>query len=599
MRVSRLLIVTLRDAPADAEIISHKLLLRGGYIRRVSSGIYAYLPLMWRVIEKVKEIVREEMNSTGALETLLPQLQPAELWKKSGRWEGYTEGEGIMFNLKDRQGRENGLGPTHEEVITSIAGELLNSYRQLPINLYQIQTKFRDEIRPRFGLMRSREFIMKDSYSFHADQANLGLTYEQMEVAYKKIFLRCGLNTVAVDADSGAIGGGSSVEFMAIADSGEDLILVSQDEKYSANQEKAVSIPQEAKKISTNETKIIETIDQKTISRFCEKNNFHPSQLIKVILMLGISEEKKEYPLLISIRGDQELNEVKLTNHIINNLKINIIKLESITPERIREQKIESIPFGYLGPDLKDNILSKAKSWERSFLRINDNTIAELNSFACGANELERHKICRNLSEINIKQDFVDIRKAKAGDRSIQDPEQFLSERRGIEIGHIFKLGQKYSKALQATFTSKEGSSEEFWMGCYGIGVSRLAQAAVEQNHDKDGIIWPVSIAPFEVIIVIANYKDEIQAKLGESIYSQLLREKIDCIIDDREERAGLKFKDADLIGIPWRIVIGRDASNGLVELVNRRTLDAQSIESNKIPIILKKLISEGKRIRF
>jgi len=591
--------VTMREAPADAEIISHKLLLRGGYIRRVSSGIYAYLPLMWRVLEKVKGVVREEMNATGALETLLPQLQPAELWKKSGRWEGYTAGEGIMFNLKDRQGRENGLGPTHEEVITSLAGELLNSYRQLPINLYQIQTKFRDEIRPRFGLMRSREFIMKDSYSFHADQENLGFTYEQMKIAYKKIFLRCGLNTVAVDADSGAIGGGSSLEFMAIADSGEDLILVSQDEKYSANQEKAVSIAQEAKKISVKETKIIETINQKTIARFCEENNFHPSQIIKVILMLAISEEKKEYPLLISIRGDQELNEVKLINHITNNLNISIIKLDSINSQRLKEQNIKQIPFGYLGPDLKDNILSKAKSWEKTFLRVTDQTISEMNSFACGANELEKHKICIDLNELNIKCNFVDIRKAKAGDRSIKDPKQFLSERRGIEIGHIFQLGQKYSKTLQATFTNNQGSSEEFWMGCYGIGVSRLAQAAVEQNHDKDGIIWPVSIAPFEVIIVIANYTDEIQAKLGERVYTELLREKIDCIIDDREERAGLKFKDADLIGIPWRIVIGRDASSGLVELVNRQTLEAQSIESNKIVSILKKLVSEGKKIRF
>ncbi|MFL0756340.1 MAG: proline--tRNA ligase, partial [Prochlorococcus sp.] len=314
MRVSRLMLVTLRDVPADAEIASHQLLLRGGYIRRVTAGIYAYLPLMWRVLSKIKSIVQEEMNAIGALETLLPQLHPAELWQRSGRWQGYTAGEGIMFHLEDRQGRELGLGPTHEEVITSLAGELLRSYRQLPVTLYQIQSKFRDEIRPRFGLMRSREFIMKDAYSFHANEADLTITYKAMDEAYRRIFSRCGLETVAVDADSGAIGGAASQEFMVTANAGEDLILTSADGIYAANQEKAVSHPAKATPLTPSEAVVLKTPDQKTIETLCSSQSIHPSQVIKVLVMLARIEDSELQPVLVSLRGDQELNEVKLLN---------------------------------------------------------------------------------------------------------------------------------------------------------------------------------------------------------------------------------------------------------------------------------------------
>lgn len=329
MRVSRLMLVTLREAPADAEITSHQLLLRGGFIRRVSSGIYAYMPLMWKVIQKIIAIVQEELNSKGCLEVLLPQLHPAELWEKTGRWNAYTAGEGIMFNLKDRQGRELGLGPTHEEVITQLAGEILRSYKQLPINIYQIQTKFRDEIRPRFGLMRSREFIMKDAYSFHSNESELKSTYLEMESAYKNIFSRCGIEVVGVQADSGAIGGAASEEFMVTAEAGEDLILLSSDGKYAANQEKAISYAKEANPLQKKDIAIIETKNQKTIGDLCLNQPFTADQIIKVVLMLAVLESNEVQPILLSIRGDQEVNEIKLSNEISNHLSRGVISIRS------------------------------------------------------------------------------------------------------------------------------------------------------------------------------------------------------------------------------------------------------------------------------
>ncbi len=583
MRVSRLMLVTLREVPADAEISSHKLLLRGGYIRRVTSGIYAYLPLMWRVLKKIIAIVQEEMDSTGALETLLPQLQPSELWEKSGRWQGYTEGEGIMFNLKDRQKRRLGLGPTHEEVITSLAGEMLRSYRQLPITLYQTQTKFRDEIRPRFGLMRSREFIMKDAYSFHSNEKSLKKTYEVMDEAYKRIFKRCGLNVLPVDADSGAIGGVASQEFMVTAEAGEDLILTSEDSSYAANQEKAVSIPKEAIPLVNPRESIIKTNFSGKIEDLCLSLELDPSQIIKVILMLAIIEEEKPQPILISLRGDQQLNEVKLFNTITSVLKTRIIEISPITPENINLECLPPLPFGSIGPDLSDEILAGAKTWSTKFLRVADYTATNLESFVCGANEIHRHKVCANWESIGNKPQAFDIRKAQAGDKCIHNKNQKLLAKRGIEVGHIFQLGRKYSEALGTNFTNESGALEAFWMGCYGIGVSRLAQAAVEQNHDEAGICWPSNIAPFEAIVVIANMKDSNQLDLGEKLYQVLKDNKVDALLDDRQERAGVKFKDADLIGIPIRIVVGRDAKEGNVEFWDRSSRTSKLINENSV----------------
>ena len=570
MRVSRLLLVTLRDVPAEAEITSHQLLLRAGYIRRVGSGIYAYLPLMWRVLQKITAVVREEMNRAGAQETLLPQLHPAELWQKSGRWQGYTAGEGIMFHLEDRQGRELGLGPTHEEVITSLAGELLRSYRQLPVNLYQIQTKFRDEIRPRFGLMRSREFIMKDAYSFHASEADLRETYGVMDQAYRRIFERCGLDAVPVDADSGAIGGAASQEFMVTADAGEDLILISDDGTYAANQEKAVSIPPAASPLPDGQEESIPTPALGSIESLCEAKGWNPSQVVKVLLLVATLDDDTLQPVLVSLRGDQELNPTKVVNAVSRILNKAVLDCRPITPDDQHHQQIDPIPFGSIGPDLSDAVLQGAKTWEPTFLRLADETASALSNFICGANTPELHRFNTSWAAIGQKPTSLDLRNARAGDVCQHNAKARLTEKRGIEVGHIFQLGRKYSEAMESQFTNENGKTEPFWMGCYGIGVSRLAQAAVEQHHDDSGICWPTAIAPFEAIVVVANIQDDTQAQLGESLYAELQNAGVDVLIDDRKERAGVKFKDADLIGIPWRIVVGRDATDGIVELVRR-----------------------------
>jgi prolyl-tRNA synthetase len=578
MRVSRLMLVTLRDDPAEAEIPSHKLLLRAGYIRRVGSGIYAYLPLLWRVLQKISAIVREELNATGALETLLPQLQPAELWQRSGRWAGYTAGEGIMFHLDDRQGRELGLGPTHEEVITALAGDLLRSYRQLPVNLYQIQTKFRDEIRPRFGLMRGREFIMKDAYSFHADEACLKQTYAAMDQAYRRIFSRCGLRAVAVEADSGAIGGSASQEFMVTADAGEDLILASADGTYAANQERAVSMPSEPVALpggvgAGGQGTPLETPAQSSIEALCLAHGFDPSQTVKVLLLLARFEDGCLQPVLVSLRGDQQLNEVKLANALTARCGSEhgtLLDVAPLSAEAATREGLAELPFGFMGPHLDDALLKGARSWQPRFLRLADATATALEAFVCGANQLDTHLVGAAWGKLCPAPESLDLRAAQPGDRCLHDPSQCLQASRGIEVGHIFQLGRKYSTALEATFTNEAGQEEPLWMGCYGIGVSRLAQAAVEQHHDSNGICWPTAIAPYELMLVVANVADESQRLLGEQLYAEFQAAGVDVLLDDRSERAGVKFKDADLLGIPWRVVVGRGAADGMVELVQR-----------------------------
>jgi prolyl-tRNA synthetase len=592
MRVSRLMLVTLRDDPAEAEIVSHKLLLRAGYTRRISSGIYAYLPLLWRVLQKISQIVREEMNGTGALEVLLPQLQPADLWERSGRWAGYTAGEGIMFHLTDRQGREQGLGPTHEEVITALAADLIRSYRQLPVNLYQIQTKFRDEIRPRFGLMRGREFIMKDAYSFHADEASLRETYAEMDGAYRRIFSRCGLRTVAVEADSGAIGGSASQEFMVTAEAGEDLVLASTDGRYAANQERAVSMASEAVPLGPDPCQQLSTPGQTTIEALAAAHGFDPSQIVKVLLLAARFADGLVQPVLVSLRGDQQLNEVKLANAITAVLAdhgglLEVAPLDGALVQRWNlPQAFDAIPFGYLGPDLADETIDQATAaggrfvsgsksvvpprLERQFLRLADPTALELQRFVCGANKKDSHRVGASWADLGPLPQKADLRAAQPGDRCVHDPSQQLEATRGIEVGHIFQLGRKYSQALEATFTTEAGQTEPLWMGCYGIGVSRLAQAAVEQNHDGRGICWPLAIAPFAVIVVIASLNEPLQVELAERLYGELQAAGVEVLLDDRDERAGVKFKDADLIGIPFRIVVGRGAASGQVELVSR-----------------------------
>ncbi|MBD2719725.1 proline--tRNA ligase [Synechococcus sp. FACHB-909] len=570
MRVSRLMLVTLRDDPAEAEITSHKLLLRAGYMRRLAPGIFAYLPLLWRVLQKVSAIVREEMAAVDALETLLPQLQPADLWRRSGRWDGYTAGEGIMFHLIDRQERSLGLGPTHEEVVTELAADLLRSYRQLPVCLYQIQTKFRDEIRPRFGLMRGREFIMKDAYSFHADEACLRRTYAAMDGAYRRIFERCGLRAVAVEADSGAIGGSASQEFMVTAEAGEDLILASPDGRYAANQERAVSLPAPAVPLPAGPCRTLATPDQTSIEDLCTAHGFDPTQTVKVLLLLARFAAAPARGVQVCLRGDQLLNEVKLANALTARCPDAGALLE-IVP-LLADHLDAPVPFGFLGPHLPDPLLRQAdpRAAAAPLLRLVDPSAAELEAFVCGANRVDEHLVGARWGELCPLPEVVDLRAAQPGERCLHDPSQRLEAARGIEVGHIFQLGRKYSEALEARFTNEAGEDEALWMGCYGIGVSRLAQAAVEQNHDADGIRWPVAIAPYTVIIVIASSQDPVQVALAEELYGRLLGAGIDVLLDDRPERAGVKFKDADLIGIPWRLVVGRGAGERTVELVDR-----------------------------
>ena len=583
---------TLRDTPSEAEIISHQLLLKGGYIRRVNSGIYAYMPIMLRVIEKISTIIEKELNNNCCSKLLLPQLHPAELWKKSERWEGYTAGEGIMFNLKDRQGKEFGLAPTHEEVITSIASEIINSYKQLPLCFYQIQTKFRDEIRPRFGLMRSREFIMKDGYSFHSSKDDLASFYEKMGKVYENIFKNCGLDTVGVDADSGAIGGASSKEFMVTADSGEDSILFTESGSYAANIEKAVSLPSKAIPLKNYPNEFIETPNQKSIVDICKNNNLDSSQIVKVIVFVAKFEDKSEIPILTCIRGDQHINEVKLFNLINKTYTSNLIHLKKVEDNALIEKNLNNFPLGYLGPDIDDKTIKNNSSWNKSWIRIADYSASNLSSFVSGGNKFNFHKVFQTFSFRENHFLISDIRNAKKGDLISLDNHEELKEKRGIEIGHIFQLGQKYSEKLNAKFSDKDGKLKNLWMGCYGIGVTRIAQAAVEQNHDEKGISWPIQISPFEILIIPTNLKDPIQKKLTEEIYKNFKKNKVDVLLDDRDERAGVKFKDADLIGIPFQIIIGRDSINKEVEFFCRASKSKFKIASKNL---LEKFISESK----
>lgn len=609
MRLSQMLFVTLREDPTDAEIPSHKLLVRAGYIRRIGSGIYAYLPLMWRVLQKVSQIVREEMDAAGAQECLLPQMQPAELWRESGRWDTYTKAEGIMFALIDRQQREVGLGPTHEEVITAIARDMVRSYRQLPLNLYQIQTKFRDEIRPRFGLMRGREFIMKDAYSFDADEAGMKVSYQKMNQAYHNILRRSGLEFRAVDADSGAIGGSGSQEFMVLAEAGEDEILYTDDGQYAANVEKATSLPPDIEPSPFDSYEKRETPGTETIAKVCDFLKCSPTNLVKNVLYQAVYDNGMVVPVLISLRGDQDVNEVKLQNELVKLASQYggkaVIGLTVPDPETQQKWLSKPLPLGYIAPDLDNSYLKPPapKSLDAGvspnlqatkFLRLADRTVVDLKNFVTGSNESGFHVVGANWGKEFELPQVVDLRKAKADDRALHDPTQTLKTARGIEIGHIFQLGTKYSTAMGATFTNEQGEEVPLVMGCYGVGVSRLAQAAVEQSYDKDGIIFPVAIAPYHAIVVIPNVGDATQVSAAEKLYNELNQAGVETLLDDRNERAGVKFKDADLIGIPYRIVTGKSLKDGKVEVVKRADKAVQEMAIAEVVSTLKQWIEDA-----
>ncbi len=597
MRLSQMLFVTLREEPAEAEIPSHKLLVRAGFIRRIGSGIYSYLPLMWRVLQKVSQIVREEMNATGAQECLLPQLQPSELWKESGRWDTYTKAEGIMFALEDRQQRELGLGPTHEEVITTVAKEMIRSYRQLPVHLYQIQTKFRDEIRPRFGLMRGREFIMKDGYSFHSDEESLKKTYQDMDRAYRNMLTRCGLAYRAVEADSGAIGGSGSQEFMVLADAGEDEVLYTEDGKYAANVEKAASLPADMADSPFTSYEKRATPETNTIEKLTKFLDCSPTIIVKNVLYEAVYDNGLTVLVLVSIRGDRDVNEVKLQNELVRLASSyqakTVLSLKVPDESALQKWANQSLPLGYIAPDLADPPFA-GMGGSAKFLRLADQTVENLTNFVTGANESGYHVVGANWGkEFNLPT-VIDLNKARVGDRAIHDNSQILQTARGIEVGHIFQLGTKYSQVMGATFTNEQGEELPLVMGCYGVGVSRLAQSAVEQSYDKDGIIWPVAIAPYHAIVIIPNTNDEQQIEIAEKLHQELNQAGVETLLDDRNERAGVKFKDADLVGIPYRIVTGRSLKDGKVEVVKRANKESQDIPISEVVATIKQWVDEA-----
>lgn len=555
MKMSNLFVQTLREFPSDAEVISHKMLARAGYIKKLTSGVYSYLPLMWRVLQKVENIVREEMNSAGAQELSMPFVQPKELWIESGRWEVYGK---ELMRMKDRHNREMCLGPTHEEIITSIARDILKSYKQLPTNLYQIQLKFRDEVRPRFGLLRGREFIMKDGYSFGTSQEELEKEYENMAQAYNKIFKRCGLNTKMVQSDSGAIGGSVSHEFMVITDTdaGENDVFYCDDCDYSANSNHAVSTLPPAVvdgKEYFNKTEIIDTPNTHSIDELSAFLKI-PSTLILKSLVYIVDKK----PVIALIRADKTVEETKLMN-AVGGIDIRIATSAEI--QELMEQQGFNAVAGFIGPKGMKNITIIA-----------DNTIKDMKNFVVGINETDKHQVGANIEDLGLNEiKYEDIRLVEAGELCPQCGKP-LKVTRGIEVGNIFQLGTKYSKPMNAVYLDADGKTKPYIMGCYGIGISRTAAAAVEAHHDDWGIKWPLAIAPYHVTIVPVSTKDELQMTTANKIYEELLANGVEAVIDDRDERPGVKFKDADLIGFPFRITVGKTISEGNVEFVTRAT---------------------------
>ena len=549
MRTSRFFLATLKEVPADAEIASHQLMLRAGLIRQVAAGIYNWLPLGHRVLRKVEAIVRQEMDAAGAQETLLPAVQPAELWRESGRWDDYGP---ELLRFSDRHQRDFCLGPTHEEVITTLAKSEIRSYRQLPVNLYQIQTKFRDEIRPRFGVMRAREFIMKDAYSFDRDAKSMGRSYQQMYDAYARIFERLGLEAQAVEADSGAIGGNYSHEFHVMADSGEDAIALCPEANYAANVEKVNLAAVGTARAEPAETlREVATPGQYTIAELSGFLKIAETRTVKTLLVEGA----KDPVVALVLRGDHELNALKAESLPAVGSPLRMASVEQI------RQAIGTDP-GSIGPvGLELPVIA-------------DHAATQLTDFVCGANRDGMHWQGVNWGRDLPEPTAADLRQAVDGDPCPLDPGRTISVRRGIEVGHVFQLGTKYSNALDATYLDADGRAKPIYMGCYGIGVTRIVAAAIEQNHDQNGIIWPGPIAPFDVCIVpIGMHKSDAVAAAAESLYRELAEAGFSALLDDRNERPGVMFSQMDLIGIPHRIVVGaRGLKSGTVEYRNRRT---------------------------
>ncbi|NLJ72596.1 MAG: proline--tRNA ligase [Syntrophomonadaceae bacterium] len=563
MKASELFYPTLREVPSEAEIISHQLLLRAGFIRRTTAGVYSYLPLGYRVIRKIMQIVREEMDRAGGQEVLMPIIQPKELWEKSGRWEVYGD---EMFRLIDRHNRGFSLAPTHEELITTLVDADVHSYRDLPLLIYQMQNKYRDEVRPRFGLMRGREFIMKDLYSFDIDENGLDISYHKMYDAYKRIYERLNLKFRVVEADSGAIGGNESHEFMVLADNGESEIAYCENCNYAANVEKAETILLEQDKEDLLELTKIHTPGERTIQDIVDNFNIPAFKQIKTLMYMADEEV-----VAVILRGDRELNEIKLKNFLACQ------DLYMADENTVRANCGAS--FGSLGP-VGLNLKVYA-----------DTEVTAMYNFACGANVDDYHYINVNVGRDFVPEKILDLRNVVKGDICPECGE-LLDIIRGIEVGHIFKLGTKYSESMEATFLDASGQAKPFVMGCYGIGISRTMAAAIEQNYDENGIIWPLPIAPYQVIIVPVNVKNAELLKAALSLYEELNQAGIEAIIDDRDERAGVKFKDADLIGIPIRITLGpKSWQEKQVEMKKRWEKDVEFINRDEVLAKVKAII--------
>lgn len=566
MRASQWFISTLKETPSDAEVVSHQLMLRTGMIRKLGSGLYTWMPLGLKVLRKVEQIVREEMNRAHAMEVLMPAIQPAELWQETGRWDTFG---GQLLTMKDSNEREYCFGPTHEEVITDIMRNELQSYKQLPANFYQIQTKFRDEIRPRFGVMRAREFIMKDAYSFHLNLESLQATYKDMYQAYCRIFDRLGLKYRAVEADTGAIGGSASHEFQVLADSGEDLIFYSNGSDYAANIEQATSLrPNKVSKTTSEPMSIVDTPAQKTIAEVCEFLKVPSDQTVKTLIVQG-----KEHPLVaLVLRGDDELNEVKAIKHPLVASPLQFISDEVIL-------KTLKTPVGSLGPvDLNIPVIV-------------DHQALALESFVCGANQADKHFKNAAWDRDARYQEAYDLRNVKNGDTS-PDGKGTLNSCRGIEVGHVFQLGDKYAKAMNAAVINEQGQLETMMMGCYGLGITRVVAAAIEQHHDEQGILWPQSLAPFDLVIIPINgHKSANVKEQAEKLYQEFKAQGLDVLLDDRNERPGVLFADQDLIGIPHRLIIGdRNLEQGSVEYKSRVSGETQLVKLDEVIHFIKNL---------
>lgn len=554
MRQRTFLSPTLRDIPTDADVVSHRLMLRAGLIRQSTSGVYSFLPLGFKVLQKVEGIVREEMDNAGAQEMVMPSIQPAELWQQSGRWADYGP---ELMRFKDRHQREFALGPTHEEVITSIVKDDVRSYKELPMTLYQIQTKFRDERRPRFGVLRGREFLMKDAYSFDVDYDGLDNSYSKMYEAYKKIFTRCDLNFRAVVADSGAMGGKDTHEFMVLSTVGEDTIAYSDESDYAANTEIAeVNISYPISEEIEKPLEKVDTPDQKTIEQVGTYLNADATQCIKA-MMFNVDDEA----VMVLVRGDHEVNDVKI-KHALDARNVTFATEE----ESSEWMKAD---FGFLGPVEAPGHLKI----------VADPAVMGMKNIICGANEAHKHYINANVGRDFKVDQTADVRMIQEGDPS-PDGKGTIRFKEGIEVGHVFKLGTKYSEALGATVLDEQGKARPIVMGSYGIGVSRTVAAIIEEHHDDDGIIWPLSVAPFHVHLVPVNVKQDEQRNLAEALYTELQEEGLDVLYDDRQERPGVKFKDSDLLGLPIRITVGKKAGENIVELKYRKS--GETVEVNR-----------------